>query len=334
MITYLVSIATIGVIAAILAAGLNVRWGWAGEFDLAYYTFVSIGAYIAAVLVAGPSAGIVATGDAWILGYHWPFIAAVLAAMLTSSVISLGFGAIALRKLKGDYFAITAIAFTLIVTAIFSQEYKLFDGFEGVFGVPQPFNSALNLGPDTYGYFYLGLCAVAFVMVYGVLELLYRSPFGRSLRSIRENELAAAAFGTNVYRGQLKAYFIGGLVAGLGGALYVGFLGAWDPSDWSPFETFLLFAAVFVGGQANLRGTTLGAFIVIVGIPEITRYIPPVPGAPDLLPAVRDIAIGVTLIAVLRWHPQGLIPEPRHRDTEAARQQRVEADPVGTIADG
>jgi branched-chain amino acid transport system permease protein len=316
LIAYIVGVITLGLIASIIAAGLNVRWGWAGEFDLAYYTFVAVGAYTAAVLVAGPSAGIVPPGDAWILGYHWPFLVATVVAMLVSGVVSLILGAVALRKLKGDYFAITTVAFTLIITAILSQEFRLFNGFNGVFGVPEPFNGTLNLGVDAYSYFYLGFCLVILIVVYAVLQLLYKSPFGRMLRSIREDEQAAAAFGVNVYAGKLKAYFIGGLVAGLGGALFVGYLGSWDPSTWSPFETFLVFAAVFVGGQANMRGSTVGAFIVIVGIPEITRFLPQIPGHPDLLPAMRDISIGLLMLAVLRWRPQGLIPEPRPKDIE------------------
>jgi ABC-type branched-subunit amino acid transport system permease subunit len=331
LIAYIIGVITLGLIASIIAAGLNVRWGWAGEFDLAYYTFVAIGAYTAAVLVAGPSAGNVPPGDAWILGYHWPFLVATLVAMLVSGLVSLVLGAVALRKLKGDYFAITTVAFTLIITAILSQEFRLFNGFNGVFGVPEPFNGTLNLGVDAYSYFYLGFCLVILIVVYAVLQLLYKSPFGRMLRSIREDEQAAAAFGVNVYLGKLKAYFIGGLVAGLGGALFVGYLGSWDPSTWSPFETFLVFAAVFVGGQANMRGSTVGAFIVIVGIPEITRFLPQIPGHPDLLPAMRDISIGLLMLAVLRWRPQGLIPEPRPKDI--ARSSPPVASPVSAGAD-
>ncbi|MGH7903839.1 MAG: branched-chain amino acid ABC transporter permease [Candidatus Dormibacteraceae bacterium] len=315
MITYVVGVITVGFISSVLVLGLNVRWGWAGEFDLAYYAFVAIGAYVAGVLIGGPSAGIVPPPDGWILGLHWPFLLAVPVAMLVSGIISLGLGAVALRKLRGDYFAITTVAFTYITIAFFSQEFQLFNGFNGVYNVPQPFSVALsNLSVDQYGFFFMFLCLAILLVVYWVMTLFYRSPFGLTLRAIREDEQAAAAFGRGVYMYKLKAYFLGGLVAGLGGALYVVYLTSWDPSAWSAFETFLLFAAIFIGGQANTRGVILGAFIIVAVIPELTRFLPNVPGHPDLFSAIRNIVIGILILLVLRFRPMGIIPEPRPRD--------------------
>ncbi|MGH7777054.1 MAG: branched-chain amino acid ABC transporter permease [Candidatus Dormibacterales bacterium] len=331
MITYLVGVLTVGVISSVLVMGLNVRWGWAGEFDLAYYAFAAIGAYVAAVLVGGPSKSLVPPPDGWILGLHWPFLAAIPVAMLVSGIISAGLGALALRKLRGDYFAITTVAFTYITIYVFSQNYQLFNGFNGVYNVPQPFSSALNLSVDQYNLFFLGLCVVAVLIVYAVLRLFYNSPFGLTLRAIREDEQAAAAFGRGVYIYKLKAYFLGGLVAGLGGALYVAYLTSWDPSAWSAFETFLLFAAIFVGGQSNMRGVILGAFIIIVAIPEVTRFFPDVPGHPDLFPALRNIAIGFLILGVLRYRPKGLIAEPRPSDARIEAAERGVAE-VGAHA--
>jgi ABC-type branched-subunit amino acid transport system permease subunit len=330
LIAYLVGVLTVGVISSVLVLGLNVRWGWAGEFDLAFYSFVAIGAYVAGVLVGGPSTGLVPAPDGWILGLHWPFLAAVPVAMLVTGVLSLALGWVALRKLRGDYFAITTVAFTYIAIALFSQDFQLFNGFNGVYNVPQPFSSVLNLSADEYNLFFLGLCLVILLMVYWVMHLLYRSPFGLTLRAIREDEQAAAAFGRNVHLYKLKAYFVGGLVAGLGGALYVVYLTSWDPSAWSAFETFILFAAIFVGGQANMRGVILGTFIIVVVIPEATRFLPDVPGHPDLFPALRNIVIGILILLVLRFRPQGLIPEPRPRDVRieaaGARASKAAAD--------
>lgn len=326
MSSYLIGIATVGVISSILVLGLNVRWGWAGEFDLAYYAFVAIGAYVAAVLVGPPSKGLVPTPDGWILGLHWPYLAAIPVAMLVSGIVSAGLGAVALRKLRGDYFAITTVAFTYIVIYFFSQQFQLFNGFNGVYNDPQPFSSVLNLSVTGYELFLLGFCLVFLLIAFAVLRLIYRSPFGLTLRAIREDEQAAAAFGRGVYMNKLKAYFIGGLVAGLGGALWVAYLTSWDPSAWSAFETFLLFAAIFVGGQSNMKGVIVGAFIIQVGIPEITRFFPAIPGKPDLFPAFRNIAIGILILLVLRFRPEGIIPEPKPKDeriqaaTEAGRE--------------
>jgi branched-chain amino acid transport system permease protein len=318
LIDYVISLLTLTLITAIIVTGLNVRWGWAGEFDLSYYAFVAIGAYTTAVLVGPPSGGpnpLVNPPAGWILGLHWPFIPSVIIAMLVTGALSAVLGSVALRKLRGDYFAITTIAFTLIVTIVFSQNFQLFNGFLGVFNIPQPFYDFLHQ-PDffTYNLVFIGICAFFLAIVYVVLEWLLTSPFGLTLRAIREDEQAAAAYGRNVYRAKLKAFVIGGMVAGLGGSLYAVYLSAWNPSTWSPVEGFLLFAGIFLGGQGNIRGVILGVFIVTILIPEGTRWLPEFQARPDLYPALRNIVSGFLILAVLRWRPQGILPERHLRD--------------------
>jgi len=158
------------------------------------------------------------------------------------------------------------------------------------------------------------MCVVLFLITYVILEMLYRSPFGRTLRAIREDEYAAAAFGRNVFVNKLKAYVIGGVVAGVGGCLFAVYLADWNPYVWAPIETFLIYGAIFIGGQANQRGITLGAIILLVTIPEVTRFMPNIPGHADLFPALRDILSAILVILVLRFRPQGLIPEVHPRD--------------------
>jgi branched-chain amino acid transport system permease protein len=312
MLYYFLSVATIGVIVGILALGLNVRWGWAGELDLAYYSFVAIGAYMGAVLQLPRSTEL--DGNSWILGLSLPFPIGLLGGAASAAAASLVIGAIALRRLRGDYFAITTVAFSLVITAVLSQQTNIFNGFLGVYGLQPPFQSQLNLDPVTYQWFFLGMCVVALLIVYGILELLYRSPFGRTLRAIREDETAAAAFGRNVYVEKLKAYVIGGACAGIGGVLLAQYLTTWNPSGWGTIETLLLYSAIFLGGQANARGVLIGTLIALVLIPEGTRFLPTVLINPDLVPALRNVAISILIVAVLRFRPQGILPEPRPRD--------------------
>ncbi len=312
MIDYLVSVATEGVIFAIFVLGLNVPWGWAGDLDIAYYTFIAVGAYTDAVLTL-PNAS-ARPGISYILGLNLPFVVGVLAAIVVSGLCALLVGAVALRRLRGDYFSITTLATALIALSFVSLEDWIVGGYTGVYGLRQPFNRLLHLGPHVYPVFFLGFCLAVAVAVYLVLEMLYRSPFGRTLRSVREDEVAAAAFGRNVYGLKLRAYVIGGMVAGLGGALFVHFLGAFNTSAWQPFETLFLYAAIFMGGMGNNRGVVLGVFLSLVIINEITRFLPLVPGNPYSAPAIREIMVGVLILAVLRWRPQGLLPEPRSVD--------------------
>jgi ABC-type branched-subunit amino acid transport system permease subunit len=330
LIEYLISIATIGVIFSISALGLNLRYGWTGDLDLAYYLFVAIGAYTYSVLTLPPAH--LPPPDGYILGLSLPFVVGVLGAMAVCGVSSFLLGLVALRRLRGDYFSIVTVAATLIMYAFFSQYIPLFNGFNGVFGLGQPFNDVLNFAPADYPLFYLGLCAAVLVILYVVIEMLYRSPFGRALRSVREDEVAAAAFGRNVFSLKLKAYVIGGVIAGLAGSLLVNFLTAWSPAAWTPIETFLLYAAIFVGGTANNRGVVVGAFFIFVFIQEVTRFIPVVHIGETALAAARDISIGLLIIAILWFRPQGILPEPRARDREPKQATpMVEAD-VGRAA--
>jgi ABC-type branched-subunit amino acid transport system ATPase component/ABC-type branched-subunit amino acid transport system permease subunit len=312
---YLLSVLTLGVIFAIFSLGLNVRWGWAGELDLAYFAFIALGAYTDAVITLPPSN--LPPPNAYILGLHQHFLVGALGAMLVCGAFSVVLGAIALRKLRGDYFAIVTVAAASILAATISQFTPLFNGFAGVFGLDQPFADQLNLDADTYPWFYLGLCVLALALVYIVLHQLYHSPFGRTLRAIRENELAATAFGRNIYVEKLKAYVIGGMVAGLGGSLMVHFLTAFNPASWSTTETFLLYAAIFVGGSGSLRGVVAGTFIVLVLFQELTRQAADWLGQTEGTDALRFVLVGLLIIAVLRWRPQGLLPEAHPKDQRA-----------------
>ena len=227
MTQYITSFLEVGVVFMFFTVALNIRWGWAGDLDLSVFSYVAVGAYITAVCVAGRAV----PPDEWIIGQHWPFLVALLVAMIAGGALSLLFGMLALRRLRGDYFAIGSLCFTLIVYAVVSQFLPLFDSFQGVTGVPQPFEKTLNLGQNAYDVFYLVFSIAILGIVYAFTQHIYRSPFGRSLRAIRDDPEAALAFGRNVYTSKLKAYVIGGMLASLGGGLYVGF---WAPGIPSP----------------------------------------------------------------------------------------------------
>jgi ABC-type branched-subunit amino acid transport system permease subunit len=223
-------------------------------------------------------------------------------------------GGIALRRLRDDYFAITTVVATLSVYAFIAQFVPLFDGYTGVYGIPQPLSSSLNLSGSAYAVVFLLLCTAILAVVYLAMERIFRSPYGRLLRAVREDETAAAAFGRNIYRVKLKAFVISAVVAGLGGALLAAFLQAFNPYAWNAAETFLIYAAIFVGGSGNNRGVLLGTFFIAVLVQEVTRLFVVIPGHPDAAAALRYLIVGVLIIGVLWWRPEGLIPEPRDRD--------------------
>jgi ABC-type branched-subunit amino acid transport system permease subunit len=172
-------------------------------------------------------------------------------------------------------------------------------------------------GQQYYDFFFLGLCLVALIAVYLVAERLRRSPFGRVLRAVRDDMEAARAFGRDVFRFQLKAFMLGGAIAGLGGALLVHFIGGFNPAGWSFAETFLIYASVFLGGSGNNRGVVIGAVLVIGVINEATRLIPQGFISGDQLPALQAVASGALMIGILRWRPAGILVEPIYRDPDA-----------------
>jgi branched-chain amino acid transport system permease protein len=310
MTMYIVSVATLSVIFAIVALALNVRWGWAGEFDFFVYGLVALGAYTDAVVTL-PRAPKNDVGLRYILGLHQPWIVGAVAAMVTTSFISLIVGAVALRALRQIYFAIATFTAVLILATVIGQQTGLFNGFTGVFSVPQPFKTTLNLSYAGYGYFFLGFSLVLLLVVYLVLERLFWSPFGLVLRAIREDEDAAAVFGYNAYLLRLKAYVLGGAVAGLAGSLLVAYLTAFNTDAWSPTETILIFAALIVGGTGNGAGAILGSLLIFGVVSGTTQYLPSFFGNSNAPAAFRAIAIAVLVIAFLRFRPQGLLPE-RH----------------------
>ncbi|MGH9103581.1 MAG: branched-chain amino acid ABC transporter permease, partial [Acidimicrobiales bacterium] len=322
MSNYLISALSLGAITAILVMGLNVRWGWAGQLDLAYYAFVALGAYFGAALELPPSQE--PNGSGWILGLHLPFVVALIGATVLSAAVSALVGALALRKLRGEYLAIVTVSFVYIAAAILSQEKSLFNGFNGVYGLVPPLRTSLGVSPRTYSILFLVFLLLMLLLVYLLLEALYKSPFGRTLRMIREDQVVAAAFGRNVYRQQMKAYVIGGACAGFGGMLLAVWLSAFNPYAWSTTETILLYTAIFIGGQGNARGILIGTVIALVVIPQASLFLPTIPGHSDLWPAMRSGLSGILIILALRFRPQGILREPKFRDLARAEPATAE----------
>jgi branched-chain amino acid transport system permease protein len=329
MIEYLTSVGTEGAIFAIMALGLNVIWGWSGDFDLAYYGYVALGAYTTLVLTIGPPV----PPAQYVLGFQLPYPVAVLGAVVASSLLGLVVGLIALRHLRGIYFSIVTLGAVYVLYVLAGQYVPLFNGYNGLSGLVSPMGDVLNLDYQTYQYFFLGLCLVLFALVYALMARLSNSRFGLVLRALREDERAAAAFGRDIYRVKLRAYVFGAGVAGFAGALFAAYLSAFNPSAWSPIEAIVLYSAVLVGGRGNIRGVVLGVFLVIVLLQESTRFLPEVPNHPNVVLALREIVIGAILVLFLRFRPQGMLPERRFED-RAALPEATDPPEAGALAIG
>jgi len=320
MTAYLVSILTEGAIFGIMALGLNVIWGWSGDFDLAYYGYIAVGAYMTLVLTVGPA---VAPAQ-YILGLQLPYPVAVAIAVISAMGVALIVGLIALRHLRGIYFSIVTLGAVYVMYVFAGQYVPLFDGYNGLSGLFDPMGDWFSLDYLSYQYFFMGLSLAMFVVVYLLMWRISGSRFGMALRTLREDERAAAAFGRDIYRLKLKGYVLGAGVGGFAGALFAAYLSAFNPSAWSPVgEVIALYAAVLVGGRGNIWGVSLGVLIMGVLVQESTRFLPELPGLgqlntlhPQILLAARGAIIGLVLVLFLRFRPQGLLPERRYVDPQ------------------
>lgn len=302
IISYLVFFATIAGIYAILTLGLNVQWGYTGLFNVGIAGFFAVGAYTSALLTTKPSA--IHVG-----GFELPFLLGLLGAGLVCGLIALLIGIPTLR-LREDYFAIASIGIAETIRFVFQNERWLAGGNRGVAGIPRPL---FDLAGSHFNLVYLLLVIVLLLLLYVLLERGIRSPWGRVLKAIREDEHVATASGKDIFRLRLESLVIGAIVMGFAGSLYAHFIGFISPLSFTPMlTTFIVWVMLTLGGSGNNKGALVGAFVVW-GIWTMTEFLT------DLLPVglasraapMRVVLIGLLLIAVLMLRPRGLFGEER-----------------------
>jgi branched-chain amino acid transport system permease protein len=296
--------------------GLNLQFGVAGLINLAFIVFQAAGAYTAAVLTLGPST---AQGgfQSYILGSRLPFPVPWIAAALVGGALALVVGLITLRRLRTDYQAMVMLVISLIATAVVTNATGLFDGSNGLALIPKPLESVINVSLVGYQWVYVGLTFACTVLVWVIVRRITNAPLGRTLRAVRDNDVAAASLGKNVTQMRLLAYVVGGAIAGLSGAILAQFISAWSPGSWLFPESFVYFSAVIVGGSGNNMGAVVGAALVPVGFLEATRYIPQF-GYPGLVDALQWVVVGLLTLLVMWFRPRGVFPERTRRFARAA----------------
>ena len=311
---YWVSVITEAGIFAILALGLDMVWGWCGDFDLAFYGYLALGSYMTFVLAIGRPTPPVE----YIIGWHLPVLVAIVLADVAVVALAAVIGAIALRNLRDIYFAVTTLGAVSALYLIVQTYTPLFDGFNGVYGLINPGQAALHLTYNGYRIVLLVVVLLILFLAYLLVQRLSRSPFGRMLRAVREDERAAAAYGRTVFSAKYRAYLFGAALAGLTGGLFAIFISAFNPSAWTPQELLVIYAAILVGGRGNPRGVIVGVFVVYTGFVELTRFLPSPASRPEFGPAMRQILIGLLIILMLRFRPEGIFRERPGVDREQA----------------
>lgn len=275
---WLRALGDVGIYAA-LALSLNVILGQAGLFNMGHAAFFAIGAYTTAILN---------------LNLGWPILATMLPAGLMAGLFAL-MVARPIIHLRGDYLLVVTIGIMEIVRiALTNNIFDLTGGSNGLFGISRPVLFGFKF--HTNAHFFFLIWAFTLITV-GLFFWLERSRFGRALKFLKEDPIAAEASGVNTNFYKLAAFTLGAFWAGMTGTIYAARMQSIAPSSFTFNESVLLFVIVILGGSGSIRGVILGAFLVI-GLPELFR---------DLQQA-RFLVFGAALVAMMIFRPQGLLP--------------------------
>ncbi|BAS26060.1 branched-chain amino acid ABC transporter permease [Limnochorda pilosa] len=303
LIAYLVFFISIAGIYALLSLGLNVQWGYTGLFNIGVAGFFAVGAYTSAILTTGPSPNHLG-------GFGWPVVLALPVSGLLAGLAAYLIGLPTLR-LKEDYLAIASIGIAETLRLVLKNEAWLTNGVRGIPGIPRPL---AGLVPGRYDAWVFAAGVVAVVAIsYLLVERGIRSPWGRVLRAIREDDAVAAAVGKDVFRHRMEALVLGSTIMGVAGALYASFTKFISPDAFMPWNaTFLVWVGLILGGSGNNRGAVLGAVLLWAiwsGSDALADALPAALSARAA--ALRMVLIGVLLEVVLLWRPQGVLGEER-----------------------
>jgi branched-chain amino acid transport system permease protein len=295
MISFLVLLGIVVCFSAILALALNFQWGLGGMVNFGLTGFYALGAYASALLMLKAGAN--------------TFVATLGAIAIVAVVCGL-VALVTLRVTEEDYFAIVTLGVGEMLRLVVLNEDWLTKGALGLTGIPRPLGDVVP--PEQYQYFLLALSVVLLLGTLAFLTMIQRSPFGRVVRAVREDDVVAATLGKNVLWARVRVFAIGGGIIGLAGSLHSFYYQYIDPTQFTNIVIAYAFMAVIAGGRGAHKGAILGAAAVMVLL-EGSRFLKDAIPAldSDQLAAIRIIIIGAGLIALLIWRPQGFLREYR-----------------------
>ncbi len=282
-----------------LALGLNLINGFTGLFSLGHAGFMAVGAYTVAICTTPPAIKkqtfLLTPMISPLDQIEWPFAVALIVATVLSALVAWLIALPALR-LRDDYLAIATLGFAQIIMVVFSNTQNITNGAQGLVGIPTATNAWWAWG--------IALLMIVFMV------FLVSSSFGRSLKAIREDEVAAEAMGIGLYRTKITSFVIGSAMAGLGGGLLAGYVGSVTPVQFSFMLTFNIILMIVLGGLGSISGSVIAAVVITFGM-EWLRFLDGSLEIGDFVitgvPGLRMVVFSALLLAVVLFWREGLM---------------------------
>jgi branched-chain amino acid transport system permease protein len=289
MTAYLVAVGIVALIYMLLTIGLNLQYGYTGLINFGVVAFFAIGAYTSALL----------TLHGWWLG------PAFVVATILGALVAYPIGLLSLR-LSDEYLAVVTLGFSEVVRIVIQQEEWLTKGVQGLPGIRRMF-AFMGVG----GYAdvaILGVLVACNMAAIGLMLHLVRSPYGRLIQAIRDDEIAVEAMGKDPRRLKVQVFMLGAGIAGLAGAFYAHFITYLSPDQFLPLVTFYVWIAMIIGGTGRTTGAVAGSLLLLVFL-EGSRFARDfVPGVSEVqMASVRLALVGLALILFTLYRPQGMM---------------------------
>tara|TARA_Y100000310_G_scaffold319330_1_gene374482 strand:- start:2728 stop:3600 length:873 start_codon:yes stop_codon:yes gene_type:complete len=266
----------------ILVQGYNIALGYAGLLNLGHIAFFGIGAYTSAILSK--------MGVPFFIGFILGgIIAAIFGYFLVYST----------RKLKGDYLALATLGFSFVFTSIMLNWKSLTRGPLGIPGIMKP--SVFGVIIKSNFEYMIFVWIILLVCLY-IMWRIIKSPFGRLMEAVRDDETGLKVLGKNTFAIKYKAMMISAFFGGLAGSLFAHYLSYIDPNTFYLMEIILVLTIVIIGGVASFKGTIIATFIIIL-IPEFLRLLS-IPSS--ILGPSRQILYSLILLIILIYKPRGI----------------------------
>ena len=284
MIAYLQNIAVLFCINAILALTLNFIMGYAGIFSLAHAIFFGVGAYATAFIA---------------LHYTDSLLICMAASAIITALLSMALALPALR-VRGEYFVAASMGLQVIGVTIFSEWKSVTGGIGGITNIPPARLPGITIDSPEH-YLMLTLACLALVMF--VISRLVHSSFGRSLKAIRDDETAAAAFGKKVAVIKTLAVAVSSALAAVAGSLYAFYLSFINVESFTLDTSVYLMAMVIIGGTATLWGPVVGSVLILL-LPAALSYLPGLPQTE--IGSIQQMVYGLAMVLLMIFRPGGL----------------------------